>query len=268
MKRKISILLILFLTFTTLVFAAGSPRIEVESRSVVQGSQVNLTVSVKENTGVGLMVLIPEFPNEFELVSAKAGKMFELTSGKNYVLMADRDVTSDGTILDLTFDVGNAKPGEYKVGFKVGETVNYDEEDVNIFVTSGTVTVLPKEAEKEDICKHESYIEDSELKYPAFEADCEHPEMYYKVCESCGERGTETFTYGEALGHDFGEAVTVRNEYGKFSDRTCGRCGYIETVAIEEEPESTAWIYAVVAGVIAVIITAVIIGRRRKTKEV
>ena len=264
MKKKLLLLLILFLSLSSLVFAAGSPRIEVESRNVVQGNQVNLTVSIKENTGVGLMVLIPEFPDEFEIVSAKAGKMFELTSGKNYVLMADRDVTSDGTILDLTFDVGNAKSGEYKVGFKVGEAVNYDEEDVNILVTSGTVTVLPKEDEKAvESCKHESYIEDPELKYPAFEADCENPEMYYKICASCGERGTGTFTYGEALGHDFGKAVEVENEYGKFSDRTCERCGYIETVAIEEEPKIDAWICILIVCSIAIAVGVILVRRKR-----
>lgn len=40
------------------------------------------------------------------------------------------------------------------------------------------------------------------------EANCENPAMYFKSC-SCGEKGTETFTVGEPLGHLWGKADSL-----------------------------------------------------------
>lgn len=39
-------------------------------------------------------------------------------------------------------------------------------------------------------------------------ADCDSKAVYYKSCECCGRAGTETFEYGEVLGHVFGEWET------------------------------------------------------------
>ncbi len=40
------------------------------------------------------------------------------------------------------------------------------------------------------------------------EATCDAPATYYKVCAICGYLSDETFTVGEALGHDYGDAWT------------------------------------------------------------
>ncbi len=56
-----------------------------------------------------------------------------------------------------------------------------------------------------------------DAKYLASEADCENAATYYYSC-TCGEKGTETFTDGEALGHNY--------EGGE-----CTRCG-------EDDPNS------------------------------
>ena len=59
---------------------------------------------------------------------------------------------------------------------------------------------------------------------PAFlksNATCTSPAVYYKSC-SCGAKGTETFTYGSALGH------TASGEWGKDANyhwTVCSRCG-------------------------------------------
>ncbi len=57
--------------------------------------------------------------------------------------------------------------------------------------------------------------------YLASNATCTSPAVYYKSC-SCGAKGTETFTYGNALGH------TASGTYGKdvnYHWNVCSRCG-------------------------------------------
>lgn len=64
--------------------------------------------------------------------------------------------------------------------------------------------------------------------YLVSEATCEEPAVYYWSC-SCGEAGTDTFTYGDALGHDF-SAEKAEEQY-RVPDTTdqyyksCIRCG-------------------------------------------
>ena len=53
------------------------------------------------------------------------------------------------------------------------------------------------------------------------QATCTSPAVYYKSC-SCGAKGTETFTYGNALGH------TASGTWGKDANyhwTVCSRCG-------------------------------------------
>jgi len=81
----------------------------------------------------------------------------------------------------------------------------------------------------------------AESEYLVSEADCENPAVYYLSC-GCGEAGTDTFTYGEPLGHTHrlewkkdhtnhwhecscGDKKDVAgHEYG--DDTLCDVCGY------------------------------------------
>ncbi|MBE5745360.1 MAG: hypothetical protein E7355_04405 [Clostridiales bacterium] len=71
---------------------------------------------------------------------------------------------------------------------------------------------LPEEAH---VCVFDKEVVNDAYRYK--KADCINPATYYKSC-ACGEIGTDTFTFGEALGHTGGEAT---EEYGPF----CDRCG-------------------------------------------
>ena len=51
-------------------------------------------------------------------------------------------------------------------------------------------------------------------------ATCTSPAVYYQSCSTCGAQGTETFTNGEPLGHDYG--AWTSNEDGTHT-RTCKR---------------------------------------------
>ena len=68
----------------------------------------------------------------------------------------------------------------------------------------------------------------AEPEYLVSGADCEQAAVYYLSCV-CGEPGTETFTYGNALGHDF-SAEKAEEQY-RVPDTTdqyyksCIRCG-------------------------------------------
>lgn len=70
--------------------------------------------------------------------------------------------------------------------------------------------------------------------YLAQEATCLEREKYYYSC-SCGEKGTETFEIGDALGHSFSEYIFDNNvtctQDGTLT-ATCDRCGAKDTVTL------------------------------------
>ena len=53
-------------------------------------------------------------------------------------------------------------------------------------------------------CNHE-WIEQIDDQYLIYEEDCLNPALYIESCKHCGERGTQYFEVGEALGHLFSE---------------------------------------------------------------
>ena len=54
-------------------------------------------------------------------------------------------------------------------------------------------------------------------------ATCTSPAVYYQSCSTCGAQGTETFTNGEPLGHDWG--AWTQNSDEKTHTRACKRDG-------------------------------------------
>lgn len=71
-------------------------------------------------------------------------------------------------------------------------------------------------------------------KYRKSAADCTHPAVYYFSC-ACGVVGEQTFEYGTALGHSFGngkvESASTCTIQGRMT-YTCTRCGETKEVAI------------------------------------
>lgn len=68
-------------------------------------------------------------------------------------------------------------------------------------ITVGTDTKATKEFTI--TCKHGEWIETVSDSYLKTAATCTAPAVYYKSCKLCGAKGTETFTSGNPLGHDF-----------------------------------------------------------------
>ena len=79
---------------------------------------------------------------------------------------------------------------------------------------------------------HKFNLETATDKYLATAATCTEKAKYYYSC-SCGEKGTQTFTYGAALGHSFTNYVSDNNatctEDGTKTAK-CDRCNETDTV--------------------------------------
>ena len=67
---------------------------------------------------------------------------------------------------------------------------------------------------------HNFTAETAEEKYLKSAATCTEKAVYYKSCTVCGEKGTETFEYGNPLGHDYG--AWTSNDNGTHT-RVCSR---------------------------------------------
>ena len=83
--------------------------------------------------------------------------------------------------------------------------------------------------EKTDISEHEYNNEVASNAYIASIATCTEPATYYKSCV-CGQYGTETFAYGDPLGHELVKTeakVSTCEEHGNIEYWTCGRCHLI-----------------------------------------
>ena len=71
-----------------------------------------------------------------------------------------------------------------------------------------------------DLLPHDFTAEQAEEKYLKSAATCTEKAVYYKSCTVCGEKGTETFEYGNPLGHDYG--AWTSNDNGTHT-RVCSR---------------------------------------------
>ncbi len=73
----------------------------------------------------------------------------------------------------------------------------------------------------------------TDSQYRKSAATCTAAAVYYKSCE-CGEKGTTTFTFGNAAGHSFGDWLVT--EEPDIERRDCQNCDHFETRAIEAQP--------------------------------
>ncbi len=90
-------------------------------------------------------------------------------------------------------------------------------------------------AEKPAEHKHAYTEEVIESKYLKTAATCKAKAVYYYSCK-CGEKGTETFEYGNPLGHSFTKYVSDNNAtcfQNETKTANCNRCGEKDTVTVE-----------------------------------
>ena len=97
-----------------------------------------------------------------------------------------------------------------------------------------------------EMAAHDFTAEKAEENYLKSAATCTAKAVYYKSCTVCGEKGTETFSYGTPLDHDWGEPsytwTAVPDGYMCVASSKCKNCdkdvGDIATVtyAVTKEP--------------------------------
>ena len=131
------------------------------------------------------------------------------------------------SVESVTITGSQTGPGSSDNVPSAAKIVNADGEDVtdcyDITYVNGKLTVAEHSFEQEVV----------DAKFLKSAATCTEAAVYYKSC-ACGEKGTETFSSGEPLGHDYrtveGSAATPSCEKaGKEADQKCERCGDVIT---------------------------------------
>ena len=78
-----------------------------------------------------------------------------------------------------------------------------------------------------DLVAHDFTAEKATEQYLKSAATCTAKAVYYKSCTVCGEKGTETFSYGTPLDHDWGEAKYTWSMVGDVmcsATKACKKC--------------------------------------------
>ncbi|MBR3145061.1 MAG: hypothetical protein IKF53_04110 [Clostridia bacterium] len=123
----------------------------------------------------------------------------------------ESDRITNGKLITFKIAVADTASAAETVKVNVQITVGGQKYDA----VSGTATItVPHD--------HVYTAETVDAKYLKSEATCTAPAVYYKSCTICGEASTtETFTYGEALNHDYKDTIVPP---------TCTEKGYTEHV--------------------------------------
>ena len=221
MKRLLALLISFAVLFaliphTMTAVASGTPEIVCGSVSTAAGKRITVAVSVANNPGFTYLEMSPVYSDELTFVDVQnADLIADFTKGKQYVWIADEDVTEDGLLMTFTFDIAaTVSAGEYSVGFVVRMCGNYDEEPIHFTVKSGTITVT---------CPHRNT-----MSVPEDAADCVEGGYTAGVwCNDC-----ETYISG----HE--PIPSGDHTYDNASDTTCNVCGHIREVA----PPKNGWV--------------------------
>ena len=94
-----------------------------------------------------------------------------------------------------------------------------------------------KDEEPSESHMHEYDVKKAEADYLAVAADCKNAAKYYYSC-SCGEKGSETFTYGEPCGHSYTERYTDSEYLAKKADCQSGPSYFFSCVCGEVGTET------------------------------
>ena len=123
------------------------PSLIVSNATAYAGGQVQVTVSLAHNPGITTLVVSSlEYDSSvLTLTNAESCGLFSsFTKGRRYVFDDYPNVTDDGDLMTLTFNVdANAPAGEYTVRAVSNDTSDEDLEDVILTPVAGTITVLP-----------------------------------------------------------------------------------------------------------------------------
>jgi len=231
MKKILTVLLIIAMLFGSVVptaYAVATPTVSLSSAQGTAGETVTITATVSNNPGIVSMYLSLTYDTtRLELISATDGKLLnEGIFGNNYKnhpfdvtwddSMATQNNTKNGTLVTFTFKIKqNAPEGDAYVKLaNTGCIFDRDLNEVEFAFVDGIVTV-----------EHAHVFNQKNPSAACLktEANCTDPAVYYYSCSVCGEKGTETFTYGSALGHLY-ENEWTKNETQHWKDCQRANC--------------------------------------------
>lgn len=236
-KRITSIVLSLVMLFTMLATAvpvlAATPvelKVTADKTSANPGDTINYKVSVGAVTDMGGLQFnldIPSgltiddgsisIPDGLETIIDSDGPIIVPTSSNNYLWLYSAQLTgytgtSDLVILTFSCKVDDGITGTKTVSIKDVILIDQSVNDMDFNVTGSDVNVtIPHVHVYDKEVATEGYLKTG--------ATCTEAAVYYKSCE-CGAKGTETFTSGSALGHDYTKKVE-NNTYLKTAASNC-----------------------------------------------
>ena len=238
-KRITSIVLSLVMLFTMLATAvpvlAATPvelKVTADTTSANPGDTINYKVSIGAVTNMGGLEFYLDIPAGLTIVESSIiipdglgtvidsdGDIVSPKSGNNYYWAYSAQSTGyTGTetlvILNFSCTVDDGVSGNKSVSVKNVLLMDntYEMNDIPFEVTPASVNVtIPHVHVYDKEVATEGYLKTG--------ATCTEAAVYYKSCE-CGAKGTETFTSGSALGHDYTKKVE-NNTYLKTAASNC-----------------------------------------------
>ena len=251
-KRITSLMLVFTLILTMLATAVPALAAPIESTqlkvtadktSAKPGDTITYTITMGPVSDMGSMQMCLDIPtgltyveNSTELADGlkatlgfddvawtEISKMINgVASAADYESNTDTVIAKFQCTVDADFS-GTAEVGLTNLEFGSCQTFEYHTDRFSVVKASVTVTVPHTHAYDQEVATAEH------LKTPA---TCTSPAVYYKSC-TCGENGTETFTSGSALGHDytqkFEDAAHLKTAASKCTEHNiywydCSRC--------------------------------------------
>ena len=238
-KRITSIMLSLIMLFTMLATAvpvlAATPvelKVTADTTSANPGDTINYKVFVGAVTNMGGLEFRLNIPSGLTIVDGSIsiptglettidsdGAIVVPKSGNGYKWSYSAQMTgytgsSDLVILNFACTVDDGASGDKIVTINVDTFFDNDPPypELDYTVTPATVNVTVPH----------THVYDQEVataEHLKTAATCTAAAVYYKSC-TCGENGTETFTFGSALGHDYTKKVE-NNTYLKTAASNC-----------------------------------------------
>ena len=238
-KRITSLALVFVMVLSLLVTAVPALAAPIESTqlkvtadktSAKPGDTITYTITMGPVSDMGSMQMCLDIPtgltyveNSTELADGlkatlgfddvawtEISKMINgVASAADYESNTDTVIAEFQCTVDADFS-GTAEVGLTNLEFGSCQTFEYHTDRFSVVKASVTVTVPHSHVYDQEVATAEH------LKTPA---TCTRPAVYYKSCE-CGAKGTETFTSGSALEHDYTKKVE-NNTYLKTAASNC-----------------------------------------------
>ena len=235
-KRITSLLLCFVMVFTMLAaavpaLAAGSTSFNInpDKTEAHPGDTISYTISLGAVTNlrsIKIKLSIPEgltyvagsgkTPDGLEETLNNAQKAAFTESTKVFIVATAAGYTSttDTLLMEFKCTVNEGASGNKAIDLIIDpdDIFDTDYDNIGYVVNSPAVTITTPHAHVYD----QTSTDAAHLKTPA---TCTEAAVYYKSC-TCGENGTETFTSGSALGHDYTKKVE-NNTYLKTAASNC-----------------------------------------------